>query len=60
MAIGQVNIDFKIMQTAMREHVRNKAKQYGSTIVYEVDGQLIEEDPCNSKKIILRNKANTK
>jgi hypothetical protein len=60
MKMVQVNIDFKVMQLAMREHVRNKARQYGSTIVYEVDGVLIEEDPRSSKKIILKNRTVTK
>ncbi len=50
----QVHINFKIMEKAFREHVRKKAIQAGSTIIYKKDGQLIEEDPKTSKKIILK------
>ncbi len=49
----QVNIDFKKMEKAFREHVRRKAMQAGSTIIYKKNGQLVEEDPATSKKIIL-------
>lgn len=50
----QVNIDFKKMGKAFREHVRKKATLAGSTIIYKKNGQLIEEDPATSKKIILK------
>ena len=50
----QVNIDFKKMATAFREHVRRKAMLAGSTIIYKKNGQLIEEDPATSKKTILK------
>jgi hypothetical protein len=49
----QINIDFKKMEKAFREHVRRKAMQAGSTIIYKKNGQLVEEDPATSKKIIL-------
>jgi hypothetical protein len=50
----QVNIDFKKMEKAFREHVRNKAMLAGSTIIYKKNGQLIEEDPATSKKTVLK------
>jgi len=50
----QVNIDFKKMEKAFREHVRRKATLAGSTIIYKKNGQLIEEDPATSKKTILK------
>ena len=50
MKFPQVNINFKIMEKAFREHVRKKAIQAGITIIYKKDGQLIEEDPKTSKK----------
>ena len=55
----QVNIDFKIMETAMREHVRSKAIKYKNTIVYMVNGKLIEEDPLTLKKTILNENIKT-
>ncbi|MCW3106066.1 MAG: hypothetical protein JWQ09_572 [Segetibacter sp.] len=51
---AQVNIDFEVMAKAMREHVRNKAARAESTIIYKKNGVLIEEDPKNSKKTILK------
>lgn len=54
MKAPQVQINFKIMEKAFREHVRKKAIPAGSTIIYKKDGQLIEEDPKTSKKIILK------
>jgi hypothetical protein len=54
----QVNINFKKMGKAFREHVRKKAMLAGSTIIYKKNGQLIEEDPATSKKTVL--KANLK
>lgn len=50
---SQVNIDFKLMETAYREYVREKAILAGSTIVYVKDGQLIEENPKTLEKNIL-------
>lgn len=40
-----VNIDFKKMAQAMREAVREKAIQFGNTIVYLKAGKLVEENP---------------
>ena len=54
MKVPQVQINFKIMEKAFREHVRKKAIQVGSTIIYKKDGQLIEENPVTSEKIILK------
>lgn len=41
------------MEKAFRAHVRRKAIQAGNTIIYEENGQLVEEDPATSKKVIL-------
>jgi hypothetical protein len=40
-----VNINFKKMAIAFRTHVRFKAMQAGSSIVYMEDGRLVEENP---------------
>lgn len=40
-----VNINFTKMAIAFRSHVRLKAAQAGSSIVYMKNGQLIEENP---------------
>jgi len=50
-----VNIDFKKMAVAFREHVRFKAAQAGSNIIYVQNGQLIEENPKDSTKRIKSN-----
>jgi len=50
----QVNIDFKKMEKAFREHVIKKAMLVGSTIIYKKNGQLIEEDPATSKITVLK------
>ncbi len=59
MKLKQVNIDFKKMEKAFREHVRRKAILAGSTIIYKRNGQLIEEDPATSKKTILKTSLKT-
>lgn len=41
----KVNIDFNIMQKAVKAAVRAKALQFGSSIIYLKDGILIEENP---------------
>jgi hypothetical protein len=50
----QINIDFKQMEKAFREHVRKKAIDAHSTIIYREGNRLIEEDPATSKKTILK------
>ena len=55
-----VNINFEVLAKAMREHVRNKAALAGSTIIYKENGVLIEEDPRNSKKTILKEAVHVK
>jgi len=47
-----VNINFKKMAVAFRAHVRLKAMQAGSNIIYVQNGQLIEENPKDSSKSI--------
>lgn len=55
MNLRKVNIDFKVMQQALKQSVRDKAIKAGSTIVYLKNGQLIEEDPKTlSKRAIKR------
>lgn len=51
-----VNINFKRMAIAFRSHVRQKATQAGSNIIYMKNGQLIEENPKDSTTRI-QNKA---
>ena len=53
---SKVNIDFKIMASALSKHVRAKAMAAGSTIVYLENGQLIEETPKKNKKEPLKTK----
>jgi len=55
MELRKVNIDFKIMQRALKQSVRDKAIKAGSTIIYLKDGKLIEEDPKTLSKRILKN-----
>lgn len=50
MKISMVNINFKEIAIAFREHVRIKAIQAGSNIIYMENGQLIEENPKDSSK----------
>lgn len=50
----KVNIDFTLMQKALKQSVRDKAIKANSTIVYLQDGELIEEDPKTKTKRILK------
>ena len=54
MGLRKVNIDFKVMQQALKQSVRDKAIKAGSTIVYLKDGRLIEEDPKTLSKRTLK------
>lgn len=55
MKTKNVNIDFGVMQKAMKKAVREKALQFGSSIVYIKDGQLVEENPrTNTIRLIKR------
>lgn len=47
-----VNINFLKMAIAFRAHVRHKAMKVGNNIIYVQNGQLIEENPKDSSKII--------
>ncbi len=40
-----VNIDFDVMATALRNHVREKAARSNSTIIYLKNGVIIKEAP---------------
>lgn len=53
MKMRQVNIDFKKMEKAFREYVRQKAIDARSTIIYKQGDQLIEEDPITLKKTVI-------
>lgn len=55
----KVNIDVEKMQQAFQDYVRKKAILANSTIIYEENGQLIEEDPKTCKKIILKESLKT-
>jgi hypothetical protein len=48
-----VQINFEIMGKAFWEFVLQKAIKADSTIVYEKDGVLIEENPKTSTKSVL-------
>ena len=49
-----VNIDFKIMAKALKEHVRNTALLSGNTIVYIKSGEMVEENPKTRQIQILK------
>jgi hypothetical protein len=49
-----VQINFDIIGKAFEKHVRQKAILAGNTIVYAINGQLIEEDPITLKKTVLK------
>ena len=51
----EVNIDFKKMESAVRKYVVKKALESGTTIVYQENGHIVEEDPKSFKKTILKN-----
>jgi hypothetical protein len=46
MKTKKVNIDFGVMQKAVKIAIREKALKFGSSIIYLKDGELIEENPC--------------
>jgi hypothetical protein len=54
MKLDAVNINFKRMSVAFRAHVRLKALQADSNIIYAQNGQLIEENPKDSSKKVRR------
>ena len=49
-----VNIDFNKFRKTFRAYVRAKAVEAGSTIVYVLNGQLVEEDPRSEKIVVLK------
>jgi hypothetical protein len=49
-----VHIDFVKMEKAFEAYVRQKAIAAGSTIIYAIDGQLVEENPKSLKKVVLK------
>jgi hypothetical protein len=53
---SSVKINFKQMEVAFRSHVRRKATQAGSSIIYIKDGQLIEEN-LKDATITIQNKS---
>ena len=54
MKVEAVNINFKKMALAFRKHVRLKALNAGSNIIYLKNGQLVEENPKDSSIQIRR------
>ena len=54
METTQVNIDFAVIGASFEKYVRQKALLAGSSIVYAINGLLIEEDPKTLKKIVLK------
>jgi len=54
MTYSQVNINFDLLAKAFQKYIREKALQSGSTIVYKLNDQLIEEDPQTLKRKILK------
>jgi hypothetical protein len=50
-----ININFEVLSAAFQKHVREKARRFGSTIVYKENNQLIEEDPKTCAKKVLKN-----
>jgi ribosomal protein L18E len=55
MKTGPVNINFAKMAVAFRKHVRLKALNAGSYIVYLKNGQIVEENPKDSSTRISKN-----
>ena len=53
----KVNINFKVMKTAVKAYAREKAKTAGSFLVYFQDKKIIEENPLTSKKTVVVAKA---
>ncbi len=52
--MDKVRIDVNAISKAFEKHVRQKAIIAGSTIIYAIGGQIIEEDPKTTKKIVLK------
>lgn len=49
-----IEIDFKVMAKALKEHVRKTALLTGNTIVYLKNGEVVEENPATSETRILK------
>lgn len=54
MSRSPVNINFIEMAKALRSHVREKAARSNSTIVYLKDGVIVEENPKNNHRKVIR------
>lgn len=50
----EVKIDFDALSQSMRRFIREKAIAAGSSIVYQEDNYLIEENPATGEKKILK------
>lgn len=55
-----VNIDYMAMAKALSKHIREKAAHSNSTIIYLKNGAIIEEDPKNNTKSILKQSLSSK
>ncbi len=53
----KVNINFKIMKTAVKAYAREKAKKAGGSIIYLQDKKIIEENLLTSTKTVVAAKA---
>ena len=53
MKTAEVKIDFDALSQSMRQFIREKAINAGSTIVYQENNCLIEENPATGEKKIL-------
>ena len=53
----KVNINFKIMKTAVKTYAREKAETAGSSVIYFQDKKIIEENPLTLKKTVVAAKA---
>ena len=54
METQKVKIDPDKLSQSMRQFIREKAIAAGSTIVYQEDNNLIEENPATGEKKILK------
>lgn len=49
----KVNINFKVMKTAVKAYAKEKAKKAGSSVIYLQDKKIIEENLQTSKKTVV-------
>jgi hypothetical protein len=54
MSPSQVNIDFKLLNIALKKYIREKARKSNGTILYKKGNQLIEENPKTEQTKIIK------